>query len=54
MSFDQGNNGGYTLNSLGSRSIVVIRQAGWQANDILTVYKIFKMATSILKHVKAA
>ena len=50
ISFNLGKIGGNTLNSLGSRPIVV-RQAGWQADDILAVLQSFEnLSTSILNH----
>ena len=36
-------NGDYIHSSLGSRSIVVVRQAGWLADENLVVYGIFKI-----------
>ena len=35
-----GKNGGHTPSSLGSRLIVVVKQAGWQADKMPAVYKI--------------
>ena len=46
-SFDLGKNGGHTPCSLGGRSIVVVRQA----DNILAVYRILNLPTSILKQV---
>ena len=43
MSSDLGKNAGHTPGSLGGRSIVVIRQAGRQADDILADYKNLKI-----------
>ena len=48
-----GKNGGHISSSLGVRSVVEVRMAGWlagrQADEILAVYNVFKI--SILKHV---
>ena len=43
MNFVLGMNGGHMPSSLGSRLIDVVRQAGWQADKMLSVYNFFKI-----------
>ena len=42
MNFVLGMNGGHMPSSLGSRLIDVVRQAGWQADKMLSVYNFLK------------